>query len=57
MTITFESIGSRSDAHKKAQATYRGKLAPDRVIQTREILQQLIARGSRKRKSGPAGGS
>jgi hypothetical protein len=56
-TIIFENIGRRSNAHKKAKATYRGRLAPDRVVQAGEILEQLIARGPRKRKSGPAVGS
>jgi hypothetical protein len=44
-SIWFERIGKQSNAHKKALATLRGKLTPDRVINTEEILDQLI--GSR----------
>jgi len=56
-TITFESIGRDSNAHKKAKATYRGELVPDRVIQTEEILEQFVAQRPKTRKSGPADGS
>ena len=56
-TITFENVGRHSNAHKKAKATYRGELVPDRVIRTEEIMEQFVARRPKTRKSGPATGS
>ena len=41
-SIRFERIGKQSNAHKKALATLRGDLVPDRVIGTDEILELLI---------------
>jgi hypothetical protein len=39
--ITFRRIGRKSNAHKKALATFRGTLEPDRVISTQDLLEQF----------------
>lgn len=37
--IHFQAIGKKSDAHKLALYTFRGKIAPDKVVSIKELLQ------------------
>lgn len=39
--IRFSRIGKKSPAHKKALATFRGTINPDRVISAEDLLEQL----------------
>jgi hypothetical protein len=40
--ITFQRIGKRSAAHRKAIGVLRGSAQPDRVLQAEDILQLLL---------------
>jgi len=37
--ILFQAIGKRSEAHKLALYTFRGNIAPDKVVSVRELLR------------------
>lgn len=41
-TITFKQIGKRSEAHKKAYATFRGKQKPNRIITAKDVLKIIV---------------
>lgn len=40
--ISFHRVGKKSPAHNLAIAVFRGEVKPDRVLQAKEILRELV---------------